>query len=53
VPGLGRLLFQAVGNRDLVLVQDLVVLLTSVVLVVNFLVDLSYRLLDPRIRSAR
>jgi peptide/nickel transport system permease protein len=53
LPGLGRLLFQAVGNRDLVLVQDLVVLLTSVVLVVNFLVDLSYRLLDPRIRSAR
>jgi peptide/nickel transport system permease protein len=53
LPGLGRLLFQAVGNRDLVLVQDLVVLLTSVVLVVNFLTDLSYRLLDPRIRAAR
>jgi peptide/nickel transport system permease protein len=53
LPGLGRLLFQSVGNRDLVLVQDLVVLLTSVVLVVNFLVDLSYRLLDPRIRAAR
>jgi peptide/nickel transport system permease protein len=53
LPGLGRLLFQAVGNRDLVLVQDLVVLLTSVVLVVNFLTDLSYRLLDPRIRGAR
>jgi len=53
LPGLGRLLFQAVGNRDLVLVQDLVVLLTSVVLIVNFLTDLSYRLLDPRIRVAR
>jgi peptide/nickel transport system permease protein len=53
LPGLGRLLFQAVGNRDLVTVQDLVVLLTSVVLVVNFLVDISYRLLDPRIRAAR
>jgi peptide/nickel transport system permease protein len=52
LPGLGRLLFQATGNRDLVLVQDLVVLLTSVVLVVNFLVDLSYRLIDPRIRTA-
>lgn len=53
LPGLGRLLFQAVGNRDLVMVQDLVMLLTGVVLVVNFLVDVSYRLLDPRIRSGR
>ena len=51
LPGLGRLLFQSVGNRDLIVVQDLVMLLTTVVLVVNFLVDLSYRLLDPRIRS--
>ena len=50
LPGLGRLLFQAVGNRDLVMVQDLVMLLTGLVLVVNFLVDVSYRLLDPRIR---
>ncbi|MDQ6743067.1 MAG: ABC transporter permease [Candidatus Dormibacteraeota bacterium] len=53
LPGLGRLLLQSVGNRDLVLVQDLVVLLTGVVLVVNFLVDLSYRLIDPRIRASR
>ncbi len=51
LPGLGRLLVQSVGNRDLVVVQDLVMLLTAVVLVVNFLVDLSYRLIDPRIRS--
>jgi peptide/nickel transport system permease protein len=52
LPGLGRLLLQSVGNRDLIVVQDLVMLLTAVVLVVNFLVDLSYRLLDPRIRSS-
>ena len=52
LPGLGRLLFQSVGNRDLIVVQDLVMLLTALVLVVNFLVDLSYRLLDPRIRAA-
>src|SRR5207249_6671459 len=51
LPGLGRLLFQSVGNRDLIVVQDLVMLLTAVVLVVNFLVDVSYRFLDPRIRS--
>jgi peptide/nickel transport system permease protein len=52
LPGLGRLLFQSVGNRDLIVVQDLVMLLTAVVLFVNFLVDLSYRLIDPRIGSA-
>jgi peptide/nickel transport system permease protein len=52
LPGLGRLLFQSVGNRDLLVVQDLVLLLTAVVLVVNFLVDLTYRFLDPRIRAS-
>lgn len=51
LPGLGRLLFQSVGNRDLVIIQDVVMLLTAIVLLVNFLVDLSYRVLDPRIRS--
>jgi len=53
LPGLGRLLLQAIGNRDLVTVQDLVMLLTAAVLVVNFLVDVSYRLIDPRIRVSR
>jgi peptide/nickel transport system permease protein len=52
LPGLGRLLFQSVGNRDLIVVQDIVLLLTAAVLIVNFLIDLSYRLLDPRIRSS-
>ena len=52
LPGLGRLLFQSVGNRDLIVVEDLVMVLTAVVLVVNFVVDLSYRVLDPRIRSS-
>jgi peptide/nickel transport system permease protein len=52
LPGLGRLLFQSVGNRDLIVVQDLVMMLTAIVLIVNFLVDLSYRLLDPRIRAS-
>jgi peptide/nickel transport system permease protein len=52
LPGLGRLLLQSVSNRDLIVVQDLVMLLTTIVLVVNFLIDLSYRFLDPRIRSS-
>jgi peptide/nickel transport system permease protein len=46
------MLFQAIGNRDLIVIQATVMLLTAVVLVVNFLVDVSYRLLDPRIRAA-
>jgi peptide/nickel transport system permease protein len=52
LPGLGRMLYQAIGNRDLVVIQATVMLLTGVVLVVNFLVDVSYRLLDPRLRTA-
>jgi peptide/nickel transport system permease protein len=53
LPGLGRMLLQAIGNRDLIVIQATVMLLTGAVLVVNFLVDVSYRLLDPRIRAAR
>jgi peptide/nickel transport system permease protein len=50
LPGVGTLLLQAVSNRDLLVVQDVVMLVAVVVLVVNFLVDASYRLLDPRLR---
>ena len=51
LPGLGRLLFQAIAQRDLVVVQDLVVLLAASVIVVNFCVDLAYATLDPRLRT--
>ncbi|MBU6497371.1 MAG: ABC transporter permease [Rhodospirillales bacterium] len=49
LPGLGRLVFQAIAQRDLIVVQDLVVLLAGSVIVVNFLVDLVYLALDPRL----
>jgi peptide/nickel transport system permease protein len=49
LPGLGRLLFQAVAQRDLIVVQDLVLLLAGSVVVVNFVVDLAYLWLDPRL----
>ncbi len=49
LPGMGRLVFQAIAQRDLIVVQDLVVLLAGAVIVVNFLVDLAYLGLDPRI----
>lgn len=51
LPGLGRLLFQAIAQRDLIVVKDLVVLLAGSVVLVNFLVDVGYALLDPRLRS--
>lgn len=53
LPGLGRMVLQAIGNRDLLTVQAIVITLTGIVLAVNFLVDVSYRVLDPRLRAAR
>ncbi|MHA1522967.1 MAG: ABC transporter permease [Alphaproteobacteria bacterium] len=53
LPGLGRLLFQAIAQRDLIVVKELVVLLAVAVVVVNFLVDLAYLGLDPRLRRQR
>jgi peptide/nickel transport system permease protein len=50
LPGLGRLLFQAVVQRDLIVVKDVVLLLAAVVMTVNFLVDLLYAAIDPRPR---
>ena len=52
LPGLGRLVFQAIAQRDLIVVQDLVVLLAGSVIVVNFLVDLVAAWIDPRQRLA-
>ena len=51
IPGLGSLLLDAVANRDLILVQDVVMILVVAVLVVNFVVDLLYVAIDPRMRT--
>ncbi|NTA59839.1 ABC transporter permease [Agrobacterium tumefaciens] len=51
-PGVGRLLIGAVSSKDLAVVQALVLVITATMVTVNFLVDLSYGLLDPRSRSA-
>jgi peptide/nickel transport system permease protein len=50
LPGIGRLVFQAINNRDLVLVRDIVMLLAAVVVAINFVVDVLYALVDPRLR---
>ncbi len=52
LPGVGRLVFQAIGNRDLVVVRDVVMLLAGVVVFVNFIVDVLYALIDPRLRRS-
>jgi ABC-type dipeptide/oligopeptide/nickel transport system permease component/ABC-type transport system substrate-binding protein len=51
LPGVGRLVFQAIVQRDLIVVQSVVVLLVMVVVLVTFLVDLSYVLVDPHLRA--
>jgi ABC-type dipeptide/oligopeptide/nickel transport system permease component len=49
-PGVGRLLVDAIGNRDYPLVQAAILFITAGFIVINFIVDLSYGYLDPRVR---
>lgn len=53
IPGLGSLLLDGVGNRDLLLVQGVVMVLVALTLLVAFAVDVLYVVLDPRLRRAR
>ncbi|APZ53260.1 ABC transporter permease [Salipiger abyssi] len=53
LPGLGRLIFQAITQRDLIVVESVVMLLVFAVISVNFLTDLAYAAADPRLRAAR
>lgn len=53
LPGIGRLTFQAIAQRDLTVVRDLVVAIAAFVIFVNFVVDLLYLWLDPRLRHGR
>jgi len=51
-PGLGRLIVQAISFRDFPLAEGAVVYISLITVLANFVVDLSYAALDPRIRSA-
>lgn len=51
LPGLGRLIFQAITQRDLIVVESVVMLLVAAVILVNLLVDFSYAVVDPRLRG--
>jgi peptide/nickel transport system permease protein len=49
LPGLGRLVFHAIGQRDLPVVRDIVLFMAAAVVIVNFITDLAYALVDPRV----
>lgn len=52
LPGLGRLIFQSISNRDLIVVRNCVMLLAAMVVTVNFIVDVLYAVIDPRVKAS-
>lgn len=50
IPGLGRLMLQSITTRDLPVVQTIVMIIAVIVITVNYLADISYKYIDPRIR---
>ena len=52
LPGLGRLIFQSISNRDLIVVRNCVMLLAAMVVIVNFVVDILYAVIDPRVKAS-
>jgi peptide/nickel transport system permease protein len=50
LPGIGRLIFEAIGQRDLPVVQGAVLFIAALIVIINFMTDMAYAALDPRIR---
>jgi peptide/nickel transport system permease protein len=53
LPGLGKLLVDGIGNREVIMVQDIVLLLTLAVLLTSLVIDIAYLFIDPRLRATR
>ncbi len=53
LPGLGRLIFQSISQRDLIVVESVVMLLVFAVILINFAVDIAYAVVDPRLRRSQ
>lgn len=51
IPGLGRLLITSISNRDYPVVQAIIMCIAFIVIVINFLVDIIYQMIDPRVRG--
>ena len=51
LPGLGSLIVQSVSSRDFPLIQSIVVVVAAMIIFINFVIDILYRVIDPRIRG--
>lgn len=51
VNGVGRLLVTAISNRDYPIVQAVVMYITAAVVLINFIIDILYQVVDPRVRT--
>lgn len=51
IPGYGRLLISSIANRDYPVVQAIIAIIAMIVMIINLIVDISYRILDPRLRG--
>lgn len=51
IPGLGQMLISSIGNRDYPVVQAIIVIVAALVVLCNFLADLLYRVMDPRLKG--
>jgi peptide/nickel transport system permease protein len=51
IPGLGSLVLKAINNRDTIVVENVVLLLATMVITVNFFVDILYAVIDPRLKA--
>jgi peptide/nickel transport system permease protein len=51
LPGLGRLAYQALTQRDIVVMQSVVLFFSALVIIMNFVVDIAYLFIDPRLRA--
>lgn len=51
IPGLGSLVLKAINNRDTIVVENVVLLLATMVIVTNFIVDILYAVVDPRLKA--
>jgi ABC-type dipeptide/oligopeptide/nickel transport systems, permease components len=49
-PGIGRLLIESIAARDYIMVQGIVIFITIIFILVNLVVDIAYRIIDPRVR---
>ena len=49
IPGIGRILLSSISNRDYPVVMAILVLLSSAVIIINFIVDIVYGIIDPRV----